>query len=265
MEATIPTDPAGNFSLVPSYFAQPGTAIRTEQHNPVLEDIAEAISGRLMRDGRNPMVGALNMNGFPIQNVGPGTGASSVASVAQTTPIGSVIDYAGAVAPEGWLLCFGQEVSRSAYSALFSAIGTTYGTGNGSTTFNLPDCRGRVTAGRDNMGGTDAGRLTKILSSRNLGGTGGVQEHTLTVAQMPAHSHSGTTSTNGAHSHSMSSGDTAGWGTNVDGTPQSNRTLNTNSAGAHNHTFTTNSVGGDQPHPNVQPTIIFNKIIRATY
>ena len=74
-------------------------------------------------------------------------------------PAGCVMPYAGATAPDGWLLCHGQAVSRTTYADLFGAIGTAYGPGDGSTTFNLPDLRGRVAAGRDDMGGTDAGRL----------------------------------------------------------------------------------------------------------
>ena len=64
-------------------------------------------------------------------------------------PVGSVIDYSGESPPSGFLFCFGQEISRSDYSELFDTIGTQYGPGNGSTTFNLPDYRGRVGAGKD--------------------------------------------------------------------------------------------------------------------
>lgn len=73
---------------------------------------------------------------------------------------GIVVPFAGASAPDGFLLCSGSAVSRSTYSRLFSVIGTTFGVGDGSTTFNLPDMRGRAAAGKDNMGGTSAGRLT---------------------------------------------------------------------------------------------------------
>lgn len=74
-------------------------------------------------------------------------------------PTGSVQAFAGATAPTGWLLSYGQAVSRSTYSDLFAVIGTTYGAGDGSTTFNLPDLRGRAVAGDDDMGGTAANRL----------------------------------------------------------------------------------------------------------
>ncbi|EHL69933.1 hypothetical protein HMPREF1032_02932, partial [Subdoligranulum sp. 4_3_54A2FAA] len=62
-------------------------------------------------------------------------------------PVGCVIPFAGAAAPTGWLLCQGQAISRTTYAQLFSVIGTTYGSGDGKTTFNLPDMRGRVAVG----------------------------------------------------------------------------------------------------------------------
>lgn len=115
-------------------------------------------------------------------------------------PAGCVMPYAGAAAPAGWLLCAGQAVSRTEYGALFAVVGTTYGTGNGTTTFNLPDLRGRTVAGVDNMGGSAAGRLTNtvLTASNQIGATGGAQTHTLTSGQsgVPAHQHSNTLSSN---------------------------------------------------------------------
>lgn len=93
-----------------------------------------------------------------------------------TVPAGSMTAFAGSSAPTGWLLSYGQEVSRSTYATLFAAIGTTYGTGDGSTTFNLPDLRGRTLAGKDNMGGSAASRLTSGASGvdgATLGAAGG--------------------------------------------------------------------------------------------
>lgn len=105
-------------------------------------------------------------------------------------PAGAYIPFGGSTAPAGWLLCYGQAVSRTTYAALFAAIGTAHGTGDGSTTFNVPDLRGRVPAGKDNMGGSAASRLTTAgsgVDGATLGAVGGAETHTLTTAQMPAH------------------------------------------------------------------------------
>lgn len=82
------------------------------------------------------------------------------------------VPYAGASAPAGWLLCYGQAVSRATYADLFTAIGTTYGVGDGSTTFNLPDMRGRTPLGKDNMGGVSADVVTDA-NADTLGGAVG--------------------------------------------------------------------------------------------
>jgi microcystin-dependent protein len=95
---------------------------------------------------------------------------------------GMVQMFAGAAAPTGWLLCNGAAVSRSTYSALFAAIGTTYGAGDGTTTFTLPDVRGRSPLGA----GAGAG-----LTARTLGATGGEESHSLTAAENGPHTHSG--------------------------------------------------------------------------
>lgn len=109
--------------------------------------------------------------------------------------VGEIKAFATPAAPSQWLLCYGQAVSRTTYSALFAAIGTTWGAGDGSTTFNLPDLRGRTLAGVDSMGGTAASRVTSAGSGVNgasLGAVGGselMQSHTHVVND-PGHSHS---------------------------------------------------------------------------
>jgi microcystin-dependent protein len=199
----------------------------------------------------------------------------------QAVPIGFVGDYAGSAAPAFWLLCFGQEVSRTTYAALFAAIGVTYGAGDSTTTFNLPDCRGRVVAGQDDMGGSSANRLTGQTGGVNgdtLGATGGVETHALSSGEMPGHTHSfsATTSSDGSHTHGPGAAENfvtsqvAETGDNMHITGSSDN-LNvaqptaTASAGAHTHTVsgTSGSTGSGSAHNNLPPVIILNKIIFA--
>lgn len=83
-------------------------------------------------------------------------------------PAGSIICYAGATAPTGYLECDGSAVSRSTYATLFAAIGSTYGAGNGSTTFNLPDLRGEFVRGWDHGRGVDSGRVRGSAQSADV-------------------------------------------------------------------------------------------------
>jgi microcystin-dependent protein len=92
-------------------------------------------------------------------------------------PLGSILPYAAATAPDGWLLCQGQAISRTTYATLYALIGTTYGTGDGSTTFNLPDVQGRVIVGS----GSGSGLTTRTVADKL-----GEETHTLTVAEIPA-------------------------------------------------------------------------------
>lgn len=100
-------------------------------------------------------------------------------------PTGVIAPFAGTSAPTGWALCAGQAVSRTTFAALFAVINTTWGAGDGSTTFNLPDFRGRVPAGLDNMGGISAGRLrsTRAIGVTTIGQSG----TTITVTCSGAH------------------------------------------------------------------------------
>lgn len=115
-------------------------------------------------------------------------------------PIGMITPWAGLAAspvPTGWLLCDGTAVSRATYDELFALIGTQYGVGDGSTTFNVPDLRGRVIMGLDNMGASSA-NVVVDASADTVGGTLGTETHTLTEAELPSHTHTGP-----SHSHTI--------------------------------------------------------------
>jgi microcystin-dependent protein len=186
--------------------------------------------------------------------------AGSLDQISNPVPTGAMFNFAGATAPSGYLLCHGQAVSRTTESRLFNVIGTTYGAGDGSTTFNVPDCRGRVSAGKDNMGGSAAGRLTTAkggVDGGTLGAVGGVEEFTLLATHIPAHDHGAA----GTHTHTVPLGSTDGVNQGTGGAKTANipgGTTTTTESGSHTHT----SFGGGNPHPNVQPSIVLNVIIR---
>lgn len=151
---------------------------------------------------------------------------SALALRSYLVPPGTVMDYAGSSLPSGWLNCDGAAVSRSTYADLFSAIGTTWGAGNGSTTFNVPDLRGRTVVGV----GTGSG-----LSPRNIAGSGGTETHTLSTGEIPSHSHTPGLGTrflvrnDGASSYAVSTA-----GANID-TENCSATSNTGGGGSHNN------------------------------
>lgn len=178
--------------------------------------------------------------------------ASNVVSSA-LIPVGVINPYAGSTAPTGWLLCSNQPVSRETYSALFAVIGTTYGSGDGSTTFNVPDLRGRTVAGLDNMGGTAASRLTStvLTASNTLGATGGTQTHVLAAGELPSHTHPAAYA---GYSNSVGlSADNLVLGGGLYLNDASAMTARTGQANSPN--------GG--AHLNTQPTIVLNYIIKA--
>ena len=199
---------------------------------------------------------------------------------------GEIKLYSGrAHPPAPWLYCNGTAVSRVVYQRLFATIGTTYGIGDGILTFNIPDFQGRVPVGVDSLG------LHTTLA-RNLGSTGGTETHTITVNQLPSHSHGASSismSSSGSHLHSIndpghnhggytepsgflnghgrwnagSSGWKIGEGTHSHSIPTGRTAISINYAGDHTHTLSgqTGSTGDGQKFSLMQPYQTVNYII----
>lgn len=164
-------------------------------------------------------------------------------------PVGAITAWSAAAAPTGWLLCDGSSQLRATYPDLFAVIGVTFGTVDG-THFTLPDLRDRVPLGK---GTTHA----------VIGATGGEETHVLSAGEMPAHTHSGTTSLAGAHSHTYTApAQTIGTvgSTGTEFTDQS--VVNTSTIADHTHTVVVTAAGSGSAHNNLQPYFVVPYIIR---
>lgn len=170
--------------------------------------------------------------------------------LSNSTPVGEMRPFAGSSAPTGFLLCDGSAVSRTTYAALFAVVSTTYGVGDGSTTFNVPDVRGRALIG--------AGQGTG-LTNRALGATGGAETHALTAAEGPTHNHG---VTDPEHVHSVPLSSTAGGGTMPVVTSSGTANWSSNS-GTASTGITVNNTGGGGSHNNMQPFLAVNYIIKS--
>jgi microcystin-dependent protein len=180
------------------------------------------------------------------------TDARAFAHAPSAFPTGMLMPFAGTTAPDGWLLCQGQAVSRTAHRRLFRTIGTAFGAGDGSTTFLLPDLRDRFPVG---AGGAYA-----------LNAKGGADSVTLTEAQIPAHTHAASTSTTGAHAHSYNDqliGDRQLSSTDPRAAAIGAIAATTGSAGDHSHAVTVGNTGGGGGHENRPPFIGVNFAIKT--
>lgn len=294
---------SGTYSIPNTMTA--GTTITASGHNENYSDIGNEITNSVAADGQTTITG--QMKGSIGSAVAPSwtfasdldTGAYrsgsneysvSVGGVQATKtdsngldvvsgrvrqagasliPPGSLLPYAGVTEPAGWLFCYGQAISRTTYADLFTAIGTTYGTGDGSTTFNLPDLRGRVIAGQDDMGGVSANRLTNAddgLDGDVLGASGGGETQTLVTGNLPAYTPAGTI-TNASYIFSyntrsdLSGGGSFGAVINIQNTGGLNNVTPILGVSA---SFTGTAQGGTSTAFGiVQPTIILNYIMKT--
>ena len=181
----MPRNPSGVYSLPAGNPVVPGTLIETTWANPTMSDIGAALTGSLPRDGSAGMQGPLMLafNGTrPLEAVTVQQLDSAVGGSANYSPAGTLQYFAFSQVPTGWLKADGAAVSRTTYANLFAAIGTIYGAGNGTTTFNLPDLRGQFLRCFDDGRGTDPSRVFgSVQQAAN-------QQHNHNVTD-PGHSH----------------------------------------------------------------------------
>lgn len=184
-------------------------------------------------------------------------------------PLGAGMHYWGTSAPNtSFAFPSGQAISRTTYATLFTLFSTQYGAGDGTTTFNLPDLRGRVVAGKDDMGGSAASRLATNITGSTLGAAGGLETSTLLTTNLPAYTPAGTatvsvTSTVSNVVQGATSGASAFQGGASPFMPLSNTTTSGALTSTGTATFTGTPQGGaSTPFNNVPPTIIANYILR---
>jgi microcystin-dependent protein len=190
-------------------------------------------------------------------------------------PIGGGIDYWGTTVPStNFAFPYGQAISRIDYPICFARLGTTYGSGDGTTTFNLPDKRGYVSAAYDGMGGSAANRLTTAtMSTGGLGGTGGAQTQSISKANLPnttfAFDGTPATITVSSPSANVFQGSTAGLSTVTTGGAGPFQMMHASStsnflfsSGSYTPAGTVSSGGSGTALTTVQPTIVCNYIIR---
>jgi microcystin-dependent protein len=158
------------------------------------------------------------------------TAGTSINVFESVVPVGACVPFGGSSPPSGWALCDGSELNRVTFADLFDVIGTSYGVGNGVTTFNLPDLRSGVPVGLD----------SSVSDFDALGKTGGEKDHTLTIDELAAHTHTIETLTNSFGGLKSLNG--------------------LSIAGPDQETLST---GGDQPHNNMPPYVIVNWIIKT--
>lgn len=215
-------------------------AATVTQVNTASASLASLANSFIKRDGTNSPSADVPWNNKKITGLATPTVSTDAATKAyvdgisaSAAPTGAVVQYAGAAAPTGWLACDGGAVSRVTYATLFALVGTTFGPGDGATTFNVPDTRGRAAIGI----GTGTG-----LTARALAQTGGSERVALAVSELPSHSH------------------VYRWGIAPGGGPGPDSDApvgdNTNSA-------STDTTGTGSTHENMPPWLVLNFIIKT--
>jgi len=311
-----PTFAARNGSgtyTIPNVFS-PGDTITSSTHNQNFSDIASELTNSVAADGQTsmtgPLKGALGTVSAPsltfasdsdtglyrssANELSATAGGAQIAKINSSgidavsgkvreggvdlVPVGVVWQYSGSgtTPPSGFLFTFGQCVSQTTYAALYAVVGSTYDNSCSAGEFGIPDIRGRVVAGDDDMGLTSANRLTNQtggLDGDVLGASGGAETHTLTTAQLSVHDHGDGTLSVASHDHSIpnissrtfttaaGSDSSRMSGSNTGGTTFNFSRGNTGNA-APDVTGSTDDAGSGAAHNNVQPTIVLKYIIK---
>lgn len=151
-------------------------------------------------------------------------------------PVGTIVLHGASGSVSGWLECDGGEVSRSQYAELYGVVGDSFGDGNGTTTFNLPNLRGRVPVGQD----------TSQVEFQDMGQTGGATTHVLSIAQMPIHRHTIKYNPGG-----------------VVGSPEYLLGSQNNANNIASYDGSMNNSGGGLAHNNLQPYVVVNYMIKT--
>jgi len=296
----MPSDANGVYSLPTGYLAVTGETILASQHNPPLEDLAASMSQRVMATGAKPFTGPVKFADGIVSAPSITFSSATSTGVYKTTDglgvsvggimvaeftaggirtgaryLGELIPFTGLTAQALTVLVYGQTLSRTTYAALWAfaqteiAAGNTfYNNGNGSTTFGIGDMRGRVPAGKDNMGGSAANRLTATTMSPNsttLGAANGGltgETYTLVTLNLPPYTPSGSVSSGlgGSFTKGILQGGVTPPLTNVGGAASGGQIGDISVSS----TFTGTAQGGTStPMPVVQPTIITNYLLFA--
>ena len=237
---------SGTYNLPVGNPVVTGTTITSNWGNTTMSDIATALTGSVAADGQTPITGNLQMGGNKVTGMADGSSATDAATYGQVVGINSVITgviqmWPTASAPTGYLLCAGSAVSRTTYAALFAIIGTTFGVGDGTTTFNLPNYTNRMPYGT------------------TVGATGGSAD-----AVVVSHTHTATV-TDPTHSHSLSGNAyvNSGGNTVAGNIFAFGNTINTTDAASTGISVANSTTGVSGTNANLPPYLGINFIIKV--
>jgi len=245
---------SGTYNLPTGNPVTTGTAITSNWGNTTMSDIATALTGSIAADGQTPVTGNLQMGNNKITGMAEPTSSQDATTKSYvdaglaaliTVPSGSMFMWPTVTSPTGWLICNGSAISRTTYATLFAVISTTYGVGDGSTTFNLPDLRGRSPFG--------------VSTSYALASTGGSAD-----AVVVTHTHTATsTVTDPGHNHTIQpSTQGSGGSAGVQGAFWTGGTTSTATTGITVATSNANA-GVSGTGANLSPYLAINFIIKV--